>query len=130
MARTKRRAGAGSPEVTSVTVCQACWAGDSAEVIGSAPICGLGERPDVRTRGIDCFGVCEGDSVGVVQPSVQGRCAGGRPCWLREIHDPDVIEAVAGWLEAGGPGLADEPDLVAIHAFTPSRRIRTEHEDT
>ncbi|GMA38415.1 hypothetical protein [Mobilicoccus caccae] len=55
---------------------------------------------------------------------------GGRPCWLREIHDPDVIEAVAGWLEAGGPGLADEPDLVAIHAFTPSRRIRTEHEDT
>lgn len=92
-------------------------------------LCGLGQRPDVKTRGVDCFDVCEGDSVSVVQPTPEGRRAGGRPLWLRDLHDPDVISAVGTWLDQGGPGIADEPDVVAIHAFTPSRRIRTEHED-
>lgn len=92
-------------------------------------LCGLGQRPDVLTRGVDCFDVCEGDSVSVVQPTPEGRRAGGRPLWLRDLHDPDVISAVGTWLDQGGPGIADESDVVAIHAFTPSRRIRTEHED-
>ena len=122
----KQRSGT---EAVRVSVCQECWAGDGREVVGRVPLCGLGERPDTVTRGIDCFDVCEGDSVTVVQPTPAGRRAGGRPVWLRDTHDPDVVAALADWIDAGGPGIADEPDLVAIHAFTPPRRVRVEHED-
>lgn len=123
---------AGSPGCAaraSVAVCQECWAGDGREVVGRVPLCGLGDRTGVRTQAVECFDVCEGDSVTVVRPSPQGRRAGGRPGWLRETHDPDVLDAVASWLEAGGPGVADMPDLVALHSFTPPRRVRVVHEE-
>ncbi|WP_040633615.1 hypothetical protein [Mobilicoccus pelagius] len=115
-----------TPSTPNVAVCQECWAGDGREVVGRVPLCGLGGQ--VPTRGVDCFDVCEGDSVTVVRPSAEGRRAGGRPCWLRDVHDPDVLDAVSSWLEAGGPGVAEIPDLLAIHAFTPPRRVRVEHE--
>lgn len=128
-AGSRRQDAAAAEARPSVAVCQECWAGDGREVVGAVPLCGLGERAGVRTQGVECFDVCEGDSVTVVRPSPEGRRAGGRPCWLRETHDPDVLDALASWLQAGGPGLADAPDLVEIHAFTPPRRVRVVHED-
>lgn len=110
-------------------MCRECWAGDGYEVVGRVPLEGLGARADVRSRSVECFDVCEGDSVTVVQPSPAGRRAGGRPCWLHDTHDPDVRAALSTWLDEGGPGIADEPDVIAIHAFTPPRRVRVEHED-
>lgn len=127
MPKKRRRASTDADRVR-LNACRECWAGDGYELVGRVPLCGLGDREDVQTRSIECFDVCEGDSVAVVQPTAAGRRAGGRPVWLRDTHDPDVVDALAEWIGAGGPGIADEPDLVAIHAFTPPRRVRTEHE--
>ena len=124
-------AGRGDPEregPIGIAVCTECWAGSGREVVGAVPLCGLGARSEVVTRAVDCFDVCEGDSVSVVRPSPQGRLEGGRPTWLRDTHDPDVLAAVAEWVDAGGPGVAEAPDLVAIHTFTPPRRVRVVHE--
>jgi (2Fe-2S) ferredoxin len=78
----------------------------------------------VRLRLSDCLGVCEQSNVIVIQPSVTGRAAGGRPCWLGLVLDLEVIADIAAWITAGGPGLAEPPDVLDLYEFQPSRRIR------
>jgi (2Fe-2S) ferredoxin len=77
-----------------------------------------------RVRAVNCLDACERANVMVVQPSPSGRAAGGRPVWLGLVNDLDVTADIAGWVRAGGPGLAEPPDILDLYAFGPSRRVR------
>jgi hypothetical protein len=44
--------------------------------------------------------------------------------WLGLVNDPDAGADITAWVGAGGPGLADPPDILDLYAFTPSRRVR------
>lgn len=84
----------------------------------------------VRLRITDCLDACEHSNVVIVGPSATGRRAGGRPVWLGEILGRDRIEEIAAWATAGGPGVADPPGTLDLHAFSPSRRMRAAGEPT
>jgi (2Fe-2S) ferredoxin len=72
----------------------------------------------------DCLDACERANVLVIQPSPEGRRAGGRPAWLGLVNDPDATADITAWIKAGGPGLADPPDILDLYTFAPSRRIQ------
>lgn len=82
----------------------------------------LAEAAQVRVSG--CLDACEHANVIVVQPSVAGRAAGGRPTWLGMVNDADAGDDIAAWVRAGGPGIADPPGVLDLYAFTPPRRVR------
>ncbi|MEY9967166.1 hypothetical protein ABIA33_005231 [Streptacidiphilus sp. MAP12-16] len=127
--RSPRRAvpapGAARP---TVTVCRGCCCGTPKVPRLDHPA----QLEDLRTsladvalvRRVDCLDSCEYANVVVVQPSAEGRAAGGRPLWLGLVNDPDAASDIAAWVRAGGPGLVDPPDILDLYAFTPSRRVR------
>ncbi|MGV4981778.1 (2Fe-2S) ferredoxin domain-containing protein [Streptomyces sp. NRAIS4] len=127
-----RRARKAAPSTAAarctVTVCRGCCCGT--EKIPGLDHAGqlarlrraLPGTAQVRLTG--CLDACEHANVMVVQPSAEGRAAGGRPVWLGLVNDPDAIDDIAAWIAAGGPGLADPPGVLDLYAFTPSRRIR------
>jgi (2Fe-2S) ferredoxin len=84
----------------------------------------LGEVATVRA--VECLDACERANVIVVQPSAEGRRAGGRPVWLGLVNDPDAVTDIVTWVEAGGPGLVDPPEILDLYAFRPSRRVQRE----
>ncbi|MCD0484265.1 (2Fe-2S) ferredoxin domain-containing protein [Streptacidiphilus sp. ASG 303] len=112
----------------TVTVCRGCCCG-TPKVPGldhAAWLAGLraslAGAAEVRPTG--CLDACERANVVVVQPSADGRRAGGRPVWLGLVNDPDAARDITAWVRAGGPGLADPPGVLDLYAFTPSRRVR------
>ncbi|MFF8592899.1 (2Fe-2S) ferredoxin domain-containing protein [Streptomyces sp. NPDC015220] len=130
MSRRSRKtapANAGAARCT-VTVCRGCCCG-TAKIPGldhAAQLdqlrSALAQIAQVRVTG--CLDACEHANVIVIQPSAAGRAAGGRPVWLGLVNDTDAADDIAAWVEAGGPGLADPPDVLDLYAFSPSRRIR------
>ncbi|MFJ8196803.1 (2Fe-2S) ferredoxin domain-containing protein [Streptomyces sp. NPDC096152] len=125
--RTPARAAQDAPRCT-VTVCRGCC-------------CGTGKIPGVdheaqlatlkaelgsiaQVRAVNCLDACEQANVVVVQPSATGRAAGGRPVWLGLVNDPDATADVTAWVGAGGPGLAEVPEILDLYVFSPSRRVR------
>ncbi|WP_339136040.1 (2Fe-2S) ferredoxin domain-containing protein [Streptomyces sp. f51] len=80
-------------------------------------------------RRTDCLDACERANVIVIQPSAEGRKAGGRPVWLGQVNDPGAAVDITAWVKNGGPGLADPPDILDLYTFQPSRRVRHELED-
>ncbi|MCQ9130667.1 (2Fe-2S) ferredoxin domain-containing protein [Streptomyces hilarionis] len=62
-----------------------------------------------QVRTTDCLGVCEQANVVVVQPSADGRRAGGRAAWVGFALDDDRTEEILEWAAAGGPGLVAPP---------------------
>jgi hypothetical protein len=80
-------------------------------------------------RVTDCLDACERANVVVVQPSANGRKAGGRPVWLGLVNDRDATADIAAWVESGGPGIAEPPGILDLYAFSPSRRVRGELEE-
>jgi hypothetical protein len=56
-----------------------------------------------------CLLACESSNVVVVQPGPHARRAGARSVWLREVLGAEVVDAIAGWVCAGGPGVVDVP---------------------
>ncbi|MFE6690959.1 (2Fe-2S) ferredoxin domain-containing protein [Streptomyces sp. NPDC057743] len=112
----------------AVTVCRGCCCG-TPKVPGldhTAQLTGLRDSlaAVAPVRVTDCLDACERANVIVVQPSADGRRAGGRPVWLGLVNDPDAARDITAWVKAGGPGLADPPGVLDLYAFTPSRRIR------
>jgi (2Fe-2S) ferredoxin len=112
----------------TVTVCRGCCCG-TPKVPGVdhvAQLTGLREAlAGVATvRPTDCLDACEQANVVVVQPSAEGRRAGGRPVWLGLVNDVDAARDITAWVAAGGPGLAEPPGVLDLYAFQPSRRIR------
>jgi len=110
-----------------VTVCRGCCCGSDRKHPG---IDHDGQVRDLRSavgragrvRVSDCLDVCDRSTVVVVQPSAAGRRSGGRPTWLGWVLDDDSIRDIAGWVEAGGPGLAPIPDVLDLATFRPPRR--------
>ncbi|WP_055587733.1 hypothetical protein [Peterkaempfera griseoplana] len=129
--RTRKQSAApaeGAAARCTVTVCRGCCCGTS-------KVPGLDHRAQLgglraslagvaNVRPTDCLDACEQANVIVVQPSAGGRKAGGRPLWLGLVNDPDAVADITAWVRAGGPGLADPPDILDLYAFSPSRRIR------
>ncbi|MFH8368184.1 (2Fe-2S) ferredoxin domain-containing protein [Streptomyces sp. NPDC018031] len=123
-----------SPAPCRVTVCRGCCCGDPRKIPG---VDHAGQLPRLRAalggsaqvRASDCLDVCDQANVMVVQPSSAGRAAGGRPVWLGLVNDDDALEDIAGWIRAGGPGLADPPGVLDLYEFTVSRRVRAALED-
>ncbi|MEU6259676.1 (2Fe-2S) ferredoxin domain-containing protein [Streptomyces sp. NPDC047043] len=80
-----------------------------------------------QVRTTDCLGPCDQANVIVVQPSAEGRRAGGRATWVGFAMDEDCTEEVIGWAAAGGPGLAEPPVTLELQFIRPPReaRVRT-----
>ncbi|WP_326847345.1 (2Fe-2S) ferredoxin domain-containing protein [Streptomyces kaniharaensis] len=98
----------------TVTLCRGCCC-------GTPKVQGLDHRAqltDLReslagvatVRPTDCLDACEQANVIVVQPSVEGRKADGRPVWLGLVNDPEAARDITARVQAGGPGMADPPD--------------------
>ncbi|MDX3073811.1 (2Fe-2S) ferredoxin domain-containing protein [Streptomyces sp. NPDC088354] len=119
-------AGSGRPArsgVCTVSVCRDCCCGTE-KVPGvdhAAQLAGLEEALGgvCRVRVTDCLDVCEQANVVVVQPSPRGRAAGGRPVWLGLVNDPGAVRDITAWVRAGGPGLAEPPEVLELYAIRP-----------
>ena len=135
MSRRGKRAvpEAGTPR-PMVTVCRGCCCGTPAKV---PRLDHEAQLTDLRTqlagvamvRRTDCLDACERANVIVIQPSPEGRRAGGRPVWLGQVNDPEAAADITTWVKNGGPGLAEAPDILDLYTFSPSRRVRHELED-
>ncbi|MET7457996.1 (2Fe-2S) ferredoxin domain-containing protein [Streptomyces sp. NPDC005574] len=128
-------AGGASSARCTVTVCRGCCCGTAAKV---PHLDHDGQLTDLRTalagvamvRRTDCLDACERANVVVIQPSAEGRVAGGRPVWLGQVNDPGAAADITTWVGDGGPGLVDPPDVLSLYTFQPSRRVRAElHDD-
>ncbi|MEU9043846.1 MULTISPECIES: (2Fe-2S) ferredoxin domain-containing protein [unclassified Kitasatospora] len=122
-----RKRGTGSP--VTVTVCRGCCCGTEAKHPG---VDHAGQYERLRTavgeagrvRAVKCLDVCSQSNVVVVGPSGEGRAAGGRPVWLGFVLMDEMIDDIATWVRAGGPGLADPPGLLDLQLISVSRRVR------
>ncbi|MFF9350427.1 (2Fe-2S) ferredoxin domain-containing protein [Streptomyces sp. NPDC014734] len=114
----------------TVSVCRGCCCGTPKipDVDHAGQLSGLRRALDTvaTVRAVECLDACEQANVIVVQPSARGRGAGGRPVWLGLVNDPDAVRDIAAWVEAGGPGLADPPEILDLYTFRPSRRVQRE----
>ncbi|MFH9133372.1 (2Fe-2S) ferredoxin domain-containing protein [Streptomyces sp. NPDC017524] len=117
----------GAPRPT-VSVCRGCCC-------GTEKIPGVDHPAQLRrlrtglegaatVRAVECLDACEQGNVIVVQPSAEGRRAGGRPVWLGLVNDEHAEQDIVAWAAEGGPGLADAPDILDLYVFQPSRRVR------
>lgn len=132
--RTQKAApGVGAARPT-VTVCRGCCCGTPAKV---PRLDHEAQLTELRTqlagvamvRRTDCLDACERANVIVIQPSAEGRKAGGRPVWLGQVNDPGGAAEITAWVKNGGPGLAEAPDILGLYTFSPPRRVRHELED-
>ncbi len=67
-----------------------------------------------RLTEVECLDVCESDVL-VVRPSSACRGTGAGPVWLSQLAGPAPTAALAGYLQAGGPGAVDVPGPVRAH---------------
>lgn len=131
--RSKKAAPAAGAARPTVTVCRGCCCGTAAKV---PRLDHEAQLADLRTmlagvalvRRTDCLDACERANVIVIQPSAEGRAVGGRPVWLGQVNDSGAAADITAWVKAGGPGLADAPDILDLYTFNPSRRVRHELE--
>jgi hypothetical protein len=78
-----------------------------------------------NVRAADCLNACERSNVMVVSPSTEGRRRDGGPVPLGQLLDSDAVANIAAWVRAGGPGVTEAPDILELHTFRPSRRMRS-----
>lgn len=111
-----------------VTVCRGCCCGVASKIPG---VDHAGQIPRLRAaldgaapvRASECLDVCDQANVVVVQPSPEGRAAGGRPVWLGLVNDDEALADIAAWIRAGGPGIAEPPGVLDLYAIKVSRRV-------
>ncbi|MFJ8443500.1 (2Fe-2S) ferredoxin domain-containing protein [Kitasatospora griseola] len=134
--RAREKAAAPAPGTAArctVTVCRGCCCGTPKipRLDHAAQLTGLRTAlaGTANVRPVTCLDACEHGNVIVVQPSAEGRKAGGRPVWLGLVNDLEATADITAWIEAGGPGLAEPPAVLDLYAFQPSRRVRAELED-
>ncbi|MFI6690638.1 (2Fe-2S) ferredoxin domain-containing protein [Streptomyces sp. NPDC050433] len=115
-------------QICTVTVCRGCCCGTDKhpESDGPAQLAqladGMGAAGRLKVTG--CLSSCDFSNTMVVQPSERGRAVGGRPSWLRHILTPELTQAVVDWVNAGGPGLAEQPASLREHRLSPARDRR------
>ena len=130
MAKRSPRPAAADPSASrrcTLVVCRGCCCGirEFTGLNHASQYTGLRRSLDgvATVRASDCLDACEQANVIVVQPSMAGRLAGGRPVWLAMVNDHDVEADLIAWIEAGGPGLADAPAILDLYEYKPSRRV-------
>lgn len=113
------------PGLPIVTVCRGCCCGTAAKRPGVDHAARLeqlrtllGDRATLRVT--DCLGPCERSDVVVVGPSPGARRAGARPVWLGRLNGRHEASAIADWVHAGGPGVAELPESLRRAPFRPS----------
>ncbi|PZT71099.1 (2Fe-2S) ferredoxin domain-containing protein [Streptomyces sp. SW4] len=116
----------------TLVVCRGCCCGNPRKNPGTdhawqldrlrAGAAGSGGRFTVRTT--DCLGPCDQANVVVVQPSGEGRRAGGRAVWIGFALDDDCTDDLLAWAAAGGPGIAEPPATLAMQFVRPPRGTR------
>ncbi|MFI2642127.1 (2Fe-2S) ferredoxin domain-containing protein [Streptomyces sp. NPDC018610] len=132
--RTAAPPGADGVARCTVTVCRGCCCGTTAKV---PRLDHEAQLTDLRAslsgiaaiRRTDCLDACERANVIVIQPSAEGRKAGGRPVWLGQVNDPGAAADITAWVRDGGPGIAEPPGILDLYTFQPSRRVRAELHD-
>jgi hypothetical protein len=109
----------------ALTVCRDCCCGSAEkhpEVDHDAQLAAIrhavGDRHRVRVS--ECLSVCERSNVVVVHPTPAARRGGARLVHLGDVLDDDLVQAVAGWLDAGGPGVAAVPEALTERVFNPA----------
>jgi hypothetical protein len=109
----------------ALTVCRDCCCGDAGkhpdtdhDAQLAAIRCAVGDRHRVRVS--ECLSVCERSNVVVVHPTPAARRAGARLVHLGDVLDDSLVDAVAGWLDAGGPGVAEVPPVLTERMFNPA----------
>ncbi|MFI8006119.1 (2Fe-2S) ferredoxin domain-containing protein [Streptomyces sp. NPDC086010] len=130
--RPSKPAGTG-PSKPTVSVCRGCCCGTAkipgVDHAGQLARLREGAGGAATVRAVKCLDACEHGNVVVVQPSAEGRLAGGRPVWLGLVNDPRAVADIAAWAGAGGPGVAEPPEILDLYAFSPSRRVRAGLDD-
>ena len=109
----------------ALTVCRDCCCGSSEKHPGvdhdaqlTAIRGAVGERHRVRVS--ECLRVCERSNVVVVHPTPAARRGGARLVHLGDVLDDHLVGAVADWLDAGGPGVAEVPAALTARIFDPA----------
>lgn len=123
-----------------LTVCRGCCCGTKKKVPGvdhKAQLARLSAIDDhsarrVPVRTSKCLGICFQANVVVVQPSQEGRAAGGRPVWLGQMTEDKLLNAVDDWIFDGGPGIAPLPAVLEEHvtskdAKKPKKNKKPKH---
>lgn len=112
------------PDRPTVSVCRGCCCGTDKKRRGvdhearlEALTTMVGDAATVRTT--DCLGPCERSDVVVVNPSRAARRDGARPVWLGLLNGRHEGAAIAEWVRAGGPGVAELPESLRRGRFTP-----------
>lgn len=111
----------------TVTVCRDCCCGNPAKhpsVDHPAQIERLraAVEPDHRVRTAVCLDVCSQANVMVVHPTPAARRAGARPVWFGLVLRDDVVDDIAAWMQAGGPGVAPLPPMLELSTVPPEAR--------
>jgi hypothetical protein len=116
---------AGGPGRCTVTVCRGCCCGTLAKHPGidhDAHMYRLRRlTPDAgaTVKVADCLDNCDNSNTVVVSPSRLGRASGGQVTWFGRVLDDTAVDAIAQWVEEGGPGLVAMPK-----ALEPLRQQR------
>lgn len=101
-----------------LVVCQGCCCGRDRPDRSAALRDFCAGRPDtVRLLETGCLNRCDYADVVVVRPSPEGRRRGGRPTWFG-FADDHAVDRLREWIDAGGPGVADLPDDLALHEIS------------
>jgi hypothetical protein len=109
----------------ALTICRDCCCGDRVkhpDVDHDAQLeafrGAVGDRHRVRVS--ECLSVCERSNVVVVHPTPAARRDGARLVHLGDVLEDHLVGAVVGWLDAGGPGVAQLPGELAERVFNPA----------
>jgi len=122
--------GAARQRPCTLVVCRGCCCGDPRKHPGTDHAWQLdrlraaGAEHGFQVRTTDCLGPCDQANVIVVQPSAEGRRAGGRPVWVGFAMDDDCTDEVIGWAADGGPGIAGPPVTLELQFIRPPREAR------
>ncbi|MER7330486.1 MULTISPECIES: hypothetical protein [unclassified Micromonospora] len=73
-----------------------------------------------RIRISDCLDLCAQSNLVVVHPAPAARRAGARPVWFGLVLHDSVVDDIAAWVRAGGPGVAPLPAVLELSVVTPA----------
>lgn len=81
-------------------------------------------RGTAEVRVVDCLDACDRSNVVVVSPAPERRRSGARPVWLGWVLDDDLLADVCAFVEDGGPGAVELPEVLELARFAPARKSR------
>jgi (2Fe-2S) ferredoxin len=109
-------------EIPGLTVCSLC-AGETLGGLDPLPGGQLVRLQRLQAHGSarltlsECLDECNRGDVVIARPSSTGRANGARPVWFERLAGEQATDALARWLQDGGPGLAALPDELTSHVI-------------